>query len=145
MKQSADDRSLEVRTVVQEHTAATPGIERTVLLSTGGLVLCADAATDRAKADAERLAALSSSLMSLTKAAAHAYGGGWVGATVITMRRHHLCMAPVDDRTALVVLAGSDTDTGQVMYAAAVMAQEISALLDHETREHLGRFFLQPG
>ncbi|MEV6954670.1 roadblock/LC7 domain-containing protein [Streptomyces sp. NPDC051183] len=141
--QPAAHRAADIARAIQDRCAATPGIHRAVLLSAGGLVLCTDAAAP--KDDAERLAALSSSLMSLTKAAAQAYDSGGLGAAVVTMQRHHLCMAPVDDRTGLVLLADSGTDTGQITYVAAVLAAEISALLDGETREHLGRFFLQPG
>ncbi|MFJ8312903.1 MULTISPECIES: roadblock/LC7 domain-containing protein [unclassified Streptomyces] len=141
--QSVDNRALGIRNVIHESWSAIPGVQRAVLLSAGGLVLCADPSTDTA--DAERLAALSSSLVSLTRAAAQAYGSGWVGAVVINMQRHHLCMAPVDSQTSLVVLCDADTDTGHVMYATSVLAGDIATLLDGTTREHLGRFFLQPG
>lgn len=137
------DRASGIDGVIHRHCAATPGIEGAVLLSAGGLVLCADATT--ARADTERLAALSSSLMSLARAAARAYGSSWVGATVVTMERHHLCLVPVDPQTSVAVLADSGTDTSQISYVAAVMAAEIFPLLDGDTRTRLGRFFLQPG
>ncbi|MFI5983422.1 roadblock/LC7 domain-containing protein [Streptomyces sp. NPDC051555] len=141
--QSADQRAAAITRAVHERCAGTPGVERAVLLSAGGLVLCTDAATD--KADAERLAALAASLMSLTKAASHAYDSGWVAASVITMRDHHLCMAPVDEQTSLVVLADAALDTGRITYATAVLAAEVAPLLDDSARDHLGRFFLLPG
>ncbi|MFE3584156.1 roadblock/LC7 domain-containing protein [Streptomyces vinaceus] len=128
----AAHRAADIAHAIQDRCAATPGIRH------------ADAAAP--KDDAERLAALSSSLMSLTKAAAaQAYGSGGLGAAVVTMQRHHLCMAPVDDRTDLVLLADTSKDADQITYVAAVLAAESSALLDSETREHLGRFFLEPG
>ncbi|MFZ3491987.1 roadblock/LC7 domain-containing protein [Streptomyces sp. 5.8] len=141
--QSANQRAAEITRAVHERCASTPGVERAVLLSAGGLVLCTDEATD--KADAERLAALAASLMSLTRAASHAYDSGWVAAAVITMRNHHLCMAPVDDQTSLVVLADSALDTGQITYTAALLAADVASLLDDGARDHLGRFFLLPG
>ncbi|WP_438297532.1 roadblock/LC7 domain-containing protein [Streptomyces sp. HUAS TT7] len=141
--QTAGNQALDIQNVIHDSWETTPGVRCAVLLSAGGLVLCSDPSTDTA--DAERLAALSSSLVSLTKAAAQAYGSGWVGAVMINMQRHHLCMAPVDAQTSLVMVSDADTDTGQVMYAASLLAAEIAVLLDSATREHLGRFFLQPG
>ncbi|MGW8953909.1 roadblock/LC7 domain-containing protein [Streptomyces sp. NPDC055709] len=132
-----------IRSLIREQCAAVSGVEHAVLLSAGGLVLCSASSTD--KADAERLAALSSSLMSLTKAAAQAYGSGWVGVAVISMQRHQLCMSPVDADTSLVMVADAAADTGQISYAGASVAREISQLLDGETRDSLCRIFLQTG
>ncbi|MFF6946947.1 roadblock/LC7 domain-containing protein, partial [Streptomyces lavendulae] len=124
--QSPGDQDLGIARVIRAHRAATPEIDRVVLLSAGGLVLCADA--DSRPADAERLAALASSLMSLTRAAARAYTGGHIDGVAITMDRHQLCLAPVDEHTSVVVLADAACDTGHVAYVAAMMSSEIASL-----------------
>ncbi|MFK0202771.1 roadblock/LC7 domain-containing protein [Streptomyces lavendulae] len=140
---SPAEQHLGITHIIHAHRTATPEIERVVLLSAGGLVLCSDA--DAQPADAERLAALASSLMSLTRAAAGAYAGGHIDGVAITMDRRQLCLTPVDDQTSVVVLADAACDTGQVAYVAAMMASEISSVLDAGTPERPGRFFLQVG
>ncbi|MGP3691566.1 roadblock/LC7 domain-containing protein [Streptomyces sp. IBSNAI002] len=136
-------RASDVQHVIADYRETTPGMERAVLVSSGGLVLASSGTDD--PADAERLAALTASLMSMAKAAAQAYRAGAASAVVINTERHNLCLAPVDDHTGLIVVASADTDLGHVMYVAALIARELASLLDNDTRAHLCRLFLNPG
>lgn len=137
---TADRAPDPVHQLVGDLTRRSPEVALAVLLSTEGLAL--SAAGEVTGDDAERLAALASSLASLTRSAANAYSGGRVDVTTVDLGRRHLCLMPVDEGTSLLFAVDGAGDLGQVMYESARTADALADALDGFTGNDPWRMFL---
>ena len=109
-----------------------PSIEYAIALSVDGLCL---AASDRISADlADKLAAITSGLASLTTGAATCMSTGHVRQSVVDMDGGVLLIMAVADRAHLAVLAQPGADLGQVGYETALLAQRVATAMEPGAR-----------
>jgi predicted regulator of Ras-like GTPase activity (Roadblock/LC7/MglB family) len=109
-----------------------PHIAYALAVSVDGLAL---AATEGLPADeADRLAAITSGLVSLTLGAAASLSTGRVRQTVVDMDGGVLLIMAVGDRAHLAVLASPGCDLGQTGYETALLAQRVATALEPGAR-----------
>jgi predicted regulator of Ras-like GTPase activity (Roadblock/LC7/MglB family) len=103
-------------------------VKHALILSSDGLVT--GTSRDLLEADAEHLAAVSSSFHSLAKGAGRHFGAGEVRQTMIEFDDGFLFVTAAGDGSCLSILTGEGTDVGQIAYEMT--------LLVHRVGEHLG-------
>ncbi|MEV0274463.1 MAG: roadblock/LC7 domain-containing protein [Hamadaea sp.] len=109
-----------------------PDIVSALAVSVDGLAL---AATEGLPLDeADRLAAITSGLVSLTVGASTVLTTGRVRQTVVDMDGGVLLIMAVGDRAHLAVLAAPGCDLGQTGYETAVLAQRVAVALEPGAR-----------
>ncbi|MGP3691508.1 roadblock/LC7 domain-containing protein [Streptomyces sp. IBSNAI002] len=113
----------------------TPGVLHALVVSADGLELASSAGMDREST--ERLSALASGLLSLTRGAAELYGCGRMNQTMIDMERGCLCLMSIADGSALAVLTEVGCDIGLVAYEAARLVDQTGPALTPAVRAEM--------
>ncbi|WP_130797394.1 roadblock/LC7 domain-containing protein [Streptomyces otsuchiensis] len=114
--------------LLDDLTQRLPGVRHVLLLSSDGLVT----STSRklARGDAERLAAVASGLYSLARNIGGQFSSGDVRQTMIEFDDGVLLVTAAGDGSALAVLTGGETDTGQLGYETELLVNKVG--------EHMG-------
>lgn len=119
----------------------TDGVRDAVAVSSDGLLIAKSDGLDRTEAD--RLAALTSGLASLSKSASRYYDFDGLKLIMIEMQRGFLLVSTIADGSYLAVLAGDRCDIGLIGYEMAVLADQAGGILSpaliSELRESLTR------
>ncbi|MEU2041835.1 roadblock/LC7 domain-containing protein [Nocardia niwae] len=119
----------------------TDGVREAVAVSSDGLLIAMSDGLDRASAD--RLAAMVSGLVGLSRSASRSYSFDGLKLIMIEMTRGFLLVSAMGGGSCLGVIADSGCDVGLVGYEMAVLADRAGALLDPaliaELRESLRR------
>jgi predicted regulator of Ras-like GTPase activity (Roadblock/LC7/MglB family) len=127
--------------LLADFVRTTDGVRDTVAVSSDGLLMAMSDGLDRAGAD--RLAAMVSGLVSLSRSASRSYDFDGLKLIMIEMRRGFLLISAVADGSCIGVIADSDSDIGLVGYQMAVLAERAGSLLTpaliSELRESLRR------
>ncbi len=127
--------------LLADFVRSTDGVRDTVAVSSDGLLMAMSDGLDRAGAD--RLAAMVSGLVSLSRSASRSYDFDGLKLIMIEMRRGFLLISAVADGSCIGVIADSDSDIGLVGYQMAVLAERAGSLLTpaliSELRESLRR------
>lgn len=110
-----------------------PDVARAAVVSADGLPLACsrDFPPDRV----DQLAAITSGLSGLTRGAARIFEGGPVVQSVVVMQEGLLMVRPVSHGAVLVVLAGADSDIGQVAYEMALLGEQAGQALSPAARD----------
>jgi uncharacterized protein len=112
-----------------------PRVEAALAVSIDGLAIAASEQLDAAQAD--RLAAITSGLASLTRGAASVLATGHVRQTAVDMDGGLLLVIAAADRAFLAVLATPGADLGQVGYESGILAQRVASALEPAARTPL--------
>jgi predicted regulator of Ras-like GTPase activity (Roadblock/LC7/MglB family) len=104
------------------------GAKYAVVLSTVGLVIQKSAAIGKDEADS--LAALASSLSSVTTAVSDRFSGGPVRQTFVEMAEQYLVVTAAGANARLAVIAGGEVDLGLVGYEMNRLVKKVG--------QHLG-------
>nr|WP_246462131.1 roadblock/LC7 domain-containing protein [Nocardia transvalensis] len=127
--------------MLTDFVRSTDGVRDAVAVSSDGLLMAMSEGLDRT--DGDRLAAMVSGLVSLSRSASRSYDFDGLKLIMIEMRRGFLLVSAVADGSCIGVIAGSDADVGLVGYQMAVLADRAGALLTPalitELRESLRR------
>ncbi|MBF6172013.1 roadblock/LC7 domain-containing protein [Nocardia blacklockiae] len=127
--------------LLTDFVRGTDGVRDAVAVSSDGLLMAMSEGLDRTGAD--RLAAMVSGLVSLSRSASRSYDFDGLKLIMIEMRRGFLLVSAIADGSCVGVIAGSDADVGLVGYQMAVLADRAGALLTPalitELRESLRR------
>ncbi|MBY8858170.1 roadblock/LC7 domain-containing protein [Nocardia sp. CA2R105] len=127
--------------LLADFVRTTDGVRDTVAVSSDGLLMAMSDGLDRAGAD--RLAAMVSGLVSLSRSASRSYDFDGLKLIMIEMRRGFLLISAVADGSCIGVISDSDSDIGLVGYQMAVLAERAGSLLTpaliSELRESLRR------
>ncbi|GAB2709798.1 roadblock/LC7 domain-containing protein [Nocardia thraciensis] len=127
--------------MLTDFVRTTDGVRDAVAVSSDGLLMAMSDGLDRT--DADRLAAMVSGLVSLSRSASRSYDFDGLKLIMIEMRRGFLLVSAIADGSSIGVIAGSDSDVGLVGYQMAVLADRAGALLTPalitELRESLRR------
>ena len=110
-----------------------PGISHALAVASDGLVIAASRHLLRENAD--RLAAFTSGISSLTTGASKIMNGGVVEQNVTEMAGGYLIVMAIGDGSILTVLAAKDCDLGQVTYEMATLIDRSGAALTPDLRQ----------
>jgi predicted regulator of Ras-like GTPase activity (Roadblock/LC7/MglB family) len=109
------------------------GVAHAVLVSADGLLVAADEALPRERAD--QLAAIAAGLSSLSLGTAELFTAGRVVQSVIEMEQGFLLLMSVGDGSNLVVLATTGCDIGLVGYEMTMLVERVGQKVDVPARE----------
>lgn len=111
------------------------GVVEVIVLSSDGLLIAKSPRLPRA--DADRLAAISSALASLAEAASRVCHVGETNKVVIDFEYGYLLVAAIGPGSALGVIAGSDANVDDLAYDMAVLANRTAAMFTPTLVEEL--------
>lgn len=121
--------------LVNAFAERVPGVAHAVVVSSDGLLVAISAQLPRDHAD--KLAAVTSGLMSITAGAAQMFDGDIVKQTVVEMGRGYFLVMQIRDGSILATLAGADADIGVVGYEMARLAKQTGEMLTPALRAEL--------
>ena len=113
--------------LVNDFVRRVAGARQALVVSGDGLRLAASASVDPALAD--RLAAVTSGLVSLTRGAAQCFRAEPMRQTIIEMAGGYLFVTTVGDGSVLAVFADPHCDIGMVGYEMALLVARVGQLL----------------
>jgi len=119
----------------------THGVREAVAVSSDGLLIASSEGLTRT--DADHLAAIVSSLVSLGRSAARRYDFEGLKLVMIEMVRGFLLVSTIPGGSSIGVVAEGDGDLGLIGYETASLAERFGPLLTPaliaESRQHLPR------
>jgi predicted regulator of Ras-like GTPase activity (Roadblock/LC7/MglB family) len=113
--------------LLDNFTRETAGVVEAIAVSADGLLMAMSAVTDRA--NAERLAAVVSGMISLAGGAAGTYGLGALNRVVIDMADGYLLITSISSGSVLGVIANRSANLGTVAYEMTMFANRAGASL----------------
>ncbi|MEU9507865.1 roadblock/LC7 domain-containing protein [Micromonospora sp. NPDC048170] len=127
--------ALDLSWLVSGFAERVPGVVHAIVVSSDGLLVAISDHLPRDNAD--KLAAVTSGLMSITAGAAQMFDGDVVKQTVVEMGRGYFLVMQVRDGSILATLAGADADIGVVGYEMARLAKQTGEMLTPALRAEL--------
>ena len=121
--------------LVSAFAERVPGVAHAVVVSSDGLLVAISDHLPRDNAD--KLAAVTSGLMSITAGAAQLFDGDVVKQTVVEMGRGYFLVMQVRDGSILATLAAGDADIGVVGYEMARLAKQAGEMRTPALRAEL--------
>ncbi len=113
----------------------TPGVRDAIAVSSDGLVVAMSQALNRA--DADRLAAITSAIISLANGAARLYDLGHPNKVIIDLDQGYLLVSSISAGSALGVLATKSANLGGLAYEMAMFANRAGGVLTPALLEEL--------
>jgi uncharacterized protein len=113
--------------LVARFAQETAGVIAAIAVSSDGLLVAASAALERANAD--RLAAISSAMLSLSNGVSECYPLGEPDKVVIELADGYLLVCTISVGCALGVLASKQASLGTVAFEMALFANRASGVL----------------
>ena len=110
-----------------------PGVSHALAVASDGLMIAAS--RNLLKDNADKLAAFTSGISSLTTGASKIMNGGAVEQNVTEMAGGYLIVMAIGDGSILTVLAAKDCDLGQVTYEMATLIDRSGAALTPDMRQ----------
>jgi predicted regulator of Ras-like GTPase activity (Roadblock/LC7/MglB family) len=138
MTTPASEVSVEVQNfnwLVARFVQETAGVIAAIAVSSDGLLVAMSAALERANAD--RLAAIGSAMLSLAHGVADCYPLGEPDKVVIELEQGYLLVCTISEGCALGVLASKQAKLGTVAFEMALFANRASAVLTPSLIEEL--------
>lgn len=105
----------------------TASVREVIAVSSDGLLIAMS--TEVTRADADRLAAITSAITSLARGAARVYGLGETNKVIIDLDRGYVLVCAISPGAALGVLAGKDANLGNLAYDIAMFANRVAVIL----------------
>jgi predicted regulator of Ras-like GTPase activity (Roadblock/LC7/MglB family) len=121
--------------LVSAFAERVPGVAHAIVVSSDGLLVAVSNHLPRDYAD--KLAAVTSGLMSITGGAAQMFDGDVVKQTIVEMGRGFFLAMNIRDGSILATLAGNDADLGIVGYEMARLAKQAGEVLTPALRAEL--------
>jgi predicted regulator of Ras-like GTPase activity (Roadblock/LC7/MglB family) len=113
--------------LVNDFVRRVSGVTHTVVVSADGLKLAVSERVDETTAD--RLAAVASGLVSLTRGAAQCFGAEPVVQTIVETAGGYLFVTSVCEGSTLAVFAAAECDIGMVGYEMTRLVTRVGQLL----------------
>jgi uncharacterized protein len=110
--------------LIADLTARVPGVQHALVVSSDGVPVAASDGIQSGQLD--RLAAVTSGLVSLAAGAARSLDGGAVTQAVVAMADCTLVIMAIDDGASLAVLATAAADLDQVAYEMTMRIDELT-------------------
>lgn len=121
--------------LVSAFAERVPGVAHAIVVSSDGLLVSVSDFLPRDHAD--KLAAVTSGLISITTGAAMMFDGDIVKQTVVEMGRGFFLVMGIRDGSILAVLAANDADIGVVGYEMARLVKQAGEKLTPALRAEL--------
>jgi predicted regulator of Ras-like GTPase activity (Roadblock/LC7/MglB family) len=113
----------------------TAGVRETIAVSADGLLIAMS--QNVARADADRLAAITSALTSLADGAARMFDLGVPSKVIIDLDRGYLVVSAISPGSVLGVIAAKDANLGNLAYDIAMFANRARSVLTPQTIDEL--------
>jgi len=136
------DQARNLTWLINDFTGRVPGVTHAVVVSSDGLLLMASEHLPHD--NAETLAAVVSSLASITNGAARIFSEEAALQTVVEMPGGFLLVRTIRDGAILTTLAQRGADIGTVGYEMTKLAKQAGELLTPELRHELQPPALEP-
>jgi predicted regulator of Ras-like GTPase activity (Roadblock/LC7/MglB family) len=117
----------DVNWLLDSFVAGTPGVEQALGVSSDGLLMAVSARLSRAEAD--RLAAMISGMISLSLSASRLLSKGPLRQVITEFGQGFLMVSAISGGSSLGVITAAGCDLGTVGYESAVLVQRIGQLL----------------
>lgn len=113
----------------------TPGVIESIVVSVDGLLIAASKGLDRATAD--RIAAVASSLSSITRGASKVFDGGAMRQVMVAYANGYVVLTTLREGAVLAVLAAANSDMGLIGHEMATLGQQVGGVLSPRLIETL--------
>jgi uncharacterized protein len=113
--------------LLESFTSSTAGVVEAVAVSSDGLLMAMSGNRDRA--NAERLAAVVSGVISLSGGAAHWYSLGALNRVIMDMANGYVLMTAISSGSVLGVVADRTANVGAVAYEMTLFASRAGGVL----------------
>jgi predicted regulator of Ras-like GTPase activity (Roadblock/LC7/MglB family) len=121
--------------LLRQFAVNTPEVVYAIAVSSDGLLIAMSDAVDRA--DADRLAAITSAIVSLAQSAARVYDLGSPNKVIIDLDRGYLLVSAISAGSTLGVLASRSANLGNLAYEMALFANRAGAVISPQLIEEL--------
>lgn len=121
--------------LLRQFAVNTPEVVYAIAVSSDGLLIAMSEAVDRA--DADRLAAITSAIVSLAQGAARVYDLGSPNKVIIDLDRGYLLVSAISAGSTLGVLASRSANLGNLAYEMALFANRAGAVISPQLIEEL--------
>jgi uncharacterized protein len=121
--------------LLKQFAAKTPEVVDAIAVSSDGLLIAMANPVDRD--DADRLAAVTSAMISLGHSASRVYDLGQTNKIIMDMDRGYLLVSAISAGSALGVLASRSADLGNLAFQMAVFANRAGGVLTPQLIEEL--------
>jgi uncharacterized protein len=121
--------------LLSQFAANTPEVTDAIAVSADGLLIAVSHALDRANAD--RLAAITSAIMSLAQGASSVYELGLPNKIIIDLEGGYLLVSSISMGAMLGVLASREANLGNLAYEMAVFANRAGEVISPQLIEEL--------
>jgi len=121
--------------LLTQFAANTPEVIDAIAVSSDGLLIAMSQKLDRANAD--RLAAITSAVISLAQGAGRVYDLGAPNKVIIDLDRGYLLVSAITAGSALGVLATRSANLGNLAYEMAVFANRAGEVISPQLIEEL--------
>jgi predicted regulator of Ras-like GTPase activity (Roadblock/LC7/MglB family) len=118
--------------LLADFVRGTTGVLLGVVVASDGLRLAASERIDPGMAD--RLAAITSGLVSLGRSVTLTFGAGPIRQTIVEMAEGYLFITPVSQASSLAVFTSRACDMGMVGYAMTLLAERVGHALTPKPR-----------
>jgi predicted regulator of Ras-like GTPase activity (Roadblock/LC7/MglB family) len=121
--------------LLSQFAGNTPEVIDAIAVSSDGLLIAMSNKLDRANAD--RLAAITSALISLAQGAGRVYDLGVPNKVIIDLDRGYLLVSAITSGSTLGVLASRQANLGNLAYEMAVFANRAGEVISPQLIEEL--------
>ena len=129
------DQAPDLNWLLTGFTDRTPGVIESVVVSVDGLLIAASSGLDRATAD--RVAAVASSLASITRGASTVFDGGDMRQVMVAYDNGYVVLTSLSEGAVLAVLATAGSDMGLIGHEMATLGQQVGGVLNPRLIETL--------
>ena len=121
--------------LLERFAGDTAGVTEAIAVSSDGLLVARS--SDLSRADADRLAAITSAIASLASGASRVYDLGPTNKIIIDLQGGLLVVSAVSAGCSLGILASKDANLGNLAYEMAVFVNQTGAVLTPQLIEEL--------
>jgi len=133
--QNLSAEAQEFNWLLSQFAANAPGVVDAIAVSSDGLLIASSSTQERA--DADRLAAITSAIISLANGASRLYDLGPTNKVVIDLDRGFVLVSAISVGSTLGVLAASNANLGTLAYEMAMFANRAGAFVTPALIEEL--------
>lgn len=134
-EQTLSSRPTDVGWLLTGFAERTAGVIEAVVVSVDGLLIAASAGLDRATAD--RIAAVASSLGSITRGASKVFDGGEMRQVMVAYENGYIVLTSLRDGAVLAVLATASSDIGRIGHEMRTLGSQVGSTLSPALIEDL--------
>ncbi|CAN5298906.1 roadblock/LC7 domain-containing protein [soil metagenome] len=125
----------DVNWLLSSFSERTPGVSDAIVVSIDGMLIAASSGLDRATAD--RIAAVASSLASITRGASRVFDGGSLRQVMVAYENGYIVLSSLHDSTVLAVMTAAGSDIGFIGHEMARIGMQIGGAMGPQLVESM--------